>query len=173
SQVLDVAVAFFFDAVFVEVELDVQLNANGFQCRLRSRLRHRLGCSSNDRSRSRLAATAEVQTNTHAGLPLGVALVDVVQSVNAGTGVEHFGEVVLGTSASDSQGGVVTTTAVGVADALMAEAGRNVRTQANTRLTEVVDGLQVGQVAFDVLAAGSAFKIGRASCRERRDTQGE
>ena len=39
----------------------------------------------------------------------------------------------------------------------MAEAGRYVGTQACTRLTEVVEGLQVGQVALDVLAAARTF----------------
>src|SRR5690606_36293315 len=118
SQVLDITVAFFLHAVLVEVELDVQLNANSFHYRLSDRLRSRLRSSSYNGSRGRLAAAAEVQTHTHASLPLGVTLVDVVRGVNAGTGVEHFGEVVLGTSTGHSQSGVVTAAAVGVADAL-------------------------------------------------------
>src|SRR5690606_29045603 len=65
-----------------------------------------------------------------------------------------LGEVVLQTGANVGEGAVVTAgTRRDVADVLMGEAGRNVRTQADTRGAEVVDGVQRGQVALDVLVA--------------------
>src|SRR5690606_2192121 len=161
SQVLDVAVAFFTNLGLVEVELHVQLNADQFWLRLW------LGV--NDRSRcwlwSRLdlsnltGAAAEVHTNTQTCHPLAFVGIDVVHAINAGFGEKVLCEVVLHTSADVCKGSAVTTTTVCLTDALMGSTSGNVGTQTNSRLTEVVSGVQGSQAALDVLVTISAQRI--------------
>ena len=134
SQVLDVAVAVWLDNRLVEVELNVQLNTNNFSnCWAAVSVNSYVGWGVRalvnvvanaivvavgadfswcwNWSSSRLGAATEVHTDTNARSPLGVALVDVVLSFNASTGVEVFGEVQLGTAANVGEGGTVTTAA--------------------------------------------------------------
>src|SRR5690606_32958700 len=96
-------------------------------------------------------AAAEVHTNTQTCHPLAFVGIDVVHAINAGFGEEILGEVVLHTSADIGKGAAVTTATVRLTDALMSSASGNVGTQANTRLTEVVSGVQGSQAALDVL----------------------
>ena len=151
SQVLDIAIAFFFNAGFVEVELNVQLNANQFHRLFSSNwLRSRFNSSNNNRSR--LAAATEVHADTDAWRPLGVALVDVVLSFNASTGIEVVSEVVLGTAADVGEGRTVTTIATGLTNALIRETCRNVRTQCVASVVEVIQSIQSSVRTLDVAA---------------------
>ncbi len=155
SEVLDVAVAFFADARLVEIELDVQFDTHDF----RSRFRLGVDDRSRSRFRSRLngcdltGAATEVQADTNASHPLSFVGIDVVHAVNARLGEEVLGEVVLHASTHVGEGAAVTTTTIGLADALVRNASGNVRTQTNTRSTEVVSGVKGSQAALDVLVA--------------------
>src|SRR5690606_19469888 len=143
-------------------EFHVQFDANDFSSRLRLsyRLRSRLGSRLYGSDGLGLASVAaEVQTDTNACHPLGFAVVDVVDTVHAATGIEVFGEVVLHACADAGEGGVVTTgTRRYVADALVSHASGNVRTQTHTRLAEVVKRVDTGVATFDVLVAGAVFR---------------
>ena len=175
SQVLDVAVAVRLDNRLVEVELDVQLNTYDFgNCWAAVGVNGNVGwgvwafvdvvadavvvavgahfSNWSWSDFSSLRATAEVQADTNAWRPLGVALVDVVLSFNASTSVEHVGDVPLGTSANVGEGGLVTTTTAGLADGLVGETSRHVRTDCVVRVVEVVQSVQGGVRALDVLA---------------------
>ncbi|RMP20905.1 hypothetical protein ALQ08_05073 [Pseudomonas syringae pv. delphinii] len=175
SEVLDVAHAVRLDNRLVEVELHVQLNTNHFSnCRaaisvnsyvgwgvwalvdvvahavvvaVRAHFSYWSWCCFNF-----LAAATEVYADTDAWSPLGVALVDVVLSFNASTSIEIVGEVQLGTAADVGEGGTVTTVATVLANALIGETGRNVWTQHVAWVVEVVQSVQSGVCALDVLA---------------------
>ncbi|CAI8781467.1 Secreted protein [Pseudomonas brassicacearum] len=178
SQVLDVAVAVRLDNRLVEVELHVQLNTYDFSNSwaaisvngyvgwgvraLVDVVAHAIVVAvgadfsrSWNWSSSRLGAATEVHTDTDAWSPLGVALVDVVLSFNAGTGVEVLGEVQLGAAANVGEGGTVTAVAAILVDALVGETGRNVWTQHVAWVVEVVQSVQSGVGAFDVGAVVS------------------
>ncbi len=196
SQVLDVAVAVWLDDRLVEVELDVQLNTYDF-----GNSRAAVGVNGNvgrgvralvdvvadavvvavgadfgNRSRSSfslLRATAEVHADTDARGPLGVALVDVVLSFDASTGVEHVGDVPLGASANVGEGGVVTTATAGLAQALVRETSRNVRTDGVVRVVEVVNGVQGGVGALDVLAVFATSVVNFVVAQTQFDVVGQ
>src|SRR5690606_15908729 len=160
GQVLDVAVAFFTYAGLVEVELHIQLDTDQF------RLRLRLGVDDGGRCwlGSRLdlsdlaSTTTEVQTHAHARHPLAVAGIDVVHTVDASLGEQVLGGVVLQAGTDVGEGAVVTT-AAGLADALVSHACGKVGTQTHTRLTEVVNRVERGEAALDVLVGTVVDRI--------------
>ncbi|RMN81507.1 hypothetical protein ALQ53_04621 [Pseudomonas cannabina] len=175
SKVLDVAVAVRLDDRLVEVELDVQLNTNHFSnCRAAISVNSYVGwgvwalvdvvahavvvaVGAHFSYWSRcgfyfLAAATEVYADTDAWRPLGVTLVDVVLSFNACTGIEVVSEVQLGAAADVGEGRTVTTAASVLTDALIGETSRQVRTQHVAWVVEVVQSVQSGVRALDVLA---------------------
>src|SRR5690606_39852852 len=86
GQALDVLTELGANGVAVEVELDIQLYAYGLH--FRSRFRSRSGSRSRfslSYYRSGLAA-AEVQTQTNAGLPFGVSMIQTMQHVQTEIG---------------------------------------------------------------------------------------
>src|SRR5690606_23377224 len=100
----------------------------------------------------------EVNRSVTAGNHLAVAGIYVLHVVGVGLGEEVLGEVVLqaGTDVGD---GAVVTTAAGLADALVSHACGKVRTQTHTRLTEVVNRVERGEAALDVLVGTVVDRI--------------
>src|SRR5690606_3316085 len=119
GQALDVLTELGANGVAVKVELHVQLNAyglhlaSGFRCWGRGRC-----WLSRCNSRTWLEAT-EVQTQANTGLPLGIAMVRGVQSVNTYLDEEVLAQVVLETYTRHGYGGAVFLAGAGLVQFLV------------------------------------------------------
>src|SRR5690606_1212689 len=136
GQALDVLTELGATVDAVEVELDIQLSAYGLHFRSRFR------CRTDSRNPMSLTyylsglAAAEVQTQTNAGLPFGVAVVQTMHHVHTGLDEEVLVQIVLHTNTGQSHGGTVTLAGEGLVQLLMTEATGNVGT--DSTLSEMV-----------------------------------
>src|SRR5690606_17355501 len=119
---------------------------------------------SNNRS-----CAAEVQTNTNASLPFGITMVQTVQSINASFDEEVFVQVVLDAETSNSHGRAVINVSTELLQLLVGKAAGNVWAQST--LSEVVNGFNVGQLAVDVCAIVRAAVNFKALVRTQTDVQ--
>src|SRR5690606_13083498 len=137
-------------------ELDIQLYAYGLH--FRSRFRSRSGSRSRfslSYHRSGLAA-AEIQTQTNAGLPFGVAVVQTMHHVHTGLDAEVLGQIVLHTNTGQSHGGTVTQAGEGLVQLLMPEATGNAGT--DSTLAEMVNGFQTSHATVHAFASEVGFQ---------------
>src|SRR5690606_9732528 len=99
-------------------------------------------------------------TQTYAGLPFGVAMIQTMQHVQTGLDEEVLVQIVLHTNTGQSHGGTVTLAGEGLVQLLMTKATGNVGT--DSTLSEMVNGFQsshatvnafTGEVGFQALVS--------------------